>query len=535
MSILELYQVNKMLGDRLLLTVDHLRVNAHERIGIVGRNGVGKSILLQMIAGEIEYDEGSISSHAKLAVIPQQKESDLPKSGGEITTIYIQQALRETTQLLLADEPTTHLDVATIEYVEQQLLRYTGAILLVSHDRAFLDRICTHIWEFENQKITVYKGNYSDYEAKKHLEKRQQEMKHQEYLSKVSQLETALQKRSQLANNLQKAPSKRMSTSETRNWKMHKASQQKSIHRTMNAVQTRLNKLEKVEKPTEMATVKLDVLHPATRKNQFVIIADRLVAEMAGRPLWAEASFQIKWGEKVALLGANGSGKSTLLKKIVGRDSDIQLAGTRIGYFSQNLDVLTLDKTILENVKETSRQTEQTVRDVLARLLFKQDAIYKTVRVLSGGEKVKVALAKIMVSDIDMMILDEPTTYLDTLTIQALEDLLTSYQGTVLFASHDRRFVSKVATKIMEISQQSITTFDGTYEDYMEYQQKKASEKDVVKDYVEELLQVEMQITEILYKLGITDKGEKATIQEQERHYQALLKQRARLKNLIGK
>src|SRR5699024_3615688 len=238
------------------------------------------------------------------------------------------------------------------------------------------------------------------------------------------------------------------------------------------------------------------------------------------RILWKETSFHVRGGDKIAILGKNGTGKTTLLKKIMNESEGITLSpAIKIGYFSQNLDVLDENKSILENVSETSKQDETFIRTVLARLHFYRDDVHKKVEVLSGGERVKVSFAKLFVSEINTLLLDEPTNVLDIVAMEALEDLLQNYEGTVLLVSHDRRFLQNIASRILTIENKRITLFEGTYQELKAYVPRKADPNE------DELQVIETKITEVLSKLSI-DPSE-----ELDQEFQHLLAQKKELKN----
>uniref|UniRef100_UPI0030158DBF ATP-binding cassette domain-containing protein n=1 Tax=Oceanobacillus massiliensis TaxID=1465765 RepID=UPI0030158DBF len=285
------------------------------------------------------------------------------------------------------------------------------------------------------------------------------------------------------------------------------AKKQKKLHKTAKAIETRLEKLEAVEKVKEHTPIKMSLPNQEKIAGRIVIRAEDAKADLADRTLWRPASFHIKGGDKVAILGRNGVGKTTLIKKIIAGDQNISISpALKIGYFSQNLDVLETEQTILQNVSVTSEQDETLIRTVLARLHFYQDDVYKKVNVLSGGERVKVAFAKLFVSDVNLSILDEPTNFLDIEAVEALENLLEDYEGTILVVTHDRRFIQSIANRILSIENNEITLFDGSYEAFTNYKpEQEASSLE------QELLLIETKITEILSKLSIepTDSLEK--------------------------
>ena len=520
MILLEVNSLKVMIQDRMLLDVEKLQVGKEDRIGLVGRNGSGKSTLLEVISGKRVPEEGSVSQHGSVELLPQLKRTDTYKSGGEVTQEYINAAIARKSDLLLADEPTTHLDTKHIEWLEKKLKRWQGALVLVSHDRVFLDAICTKIWEIDEGKIKEYKGNYSAYAEQKELERKQHELAYEKYEKKKQQLQGALELKERKAARATKTP-KKVSASEASitGAKPYFAKKQKKLDKAAKAIETRLEKLEKVEKLRELPSIKMNLPNEESFKGRIILRVEKVGGVIGERVLWKPVSFTVKGGEKLAIIGPNGSGKTTLIKKILKGEKGILFTpAVRTGYFSQNIETLDVDKTILENVSSTSVQTESFVRTVLARLHFFRDDVYKEVNVLSGGERIKVALAKLFVSDINTLILDEPTNFLDLESVEALESLLQEYEGTILFVSHDRRFIEKVGTKILAIENSEIQIFDGTYEEYKNYEPQE--ERD---DLAEQKLLIETKITEVLSRLSIEPS------EALDREFQALLAEKRKI------
>lgn len=522
MLLLEGHSIKYYVQDRLLLNLASIKIESHERIGLVGRNGAGKTTLLKMISGELSIEEGTITTYSSVQLVPQIKRTDMTKSGGEITQNYLQDALNHYPGLLLLDEPTTHLDLERIEWLEKKLKDYQGGLIIVAHDRVFLDRLCTSIWEINDGTITVYKGNYSDYIEQKELERNQQQTAFEKYEKEKQQLEAAIQEKEVKAQRATKKP-KNLSASDARRKgaKPYYANKQKKLRKTASAFETRLEQLEEVKKREELPELKMDVLQDDIIQNQVIIRTEQISGEMEGHTLWNPIDFYIRSGEIVAVIGQNGVGKTTLLKNIINKKEGITISpAVKIGYFSQDLRILDEKKTILENIQLSSKQNETFIRTVLARMHFRGDDVYKKVDVLSGGEKVKVALSKIFLSDVNVLVLDEPTNFLDVYSLEALEELLQNYQGTIIFATHDRMFIQKIATKILEISNQEITIFDGTYKEYME------QENNLIQDSNEdELLLLETKISDVLSRLSVEPS------EELEAEFQTLLKEKQKFMN----
>ena len=519
MLLLEANHITRYVQDRLLFEFKHLEIHSGDIIGLVGWNGSGKTSLLEILSGIKEPDGGTIHRYDSCLLLPQLKETTSTKSGGEITQAAIDRCVAKKPAVLLADEPTTNLDTNHIEKLESTFKRWQGALVIVSHDRAFLDVLCQKVWELSDGSLSEYKGNYSAYKAQKDLEIKQQQEAYDEYVKKKKQLEQALQLKDQQAERATKKP-KNLSGSEinAKGAKPYFAKKQKKLYQERKAMESRIEQLEKVDKVWESSPIKMDIPEAETLNGRIILRLADVTAYAGNRTLWEHASIDITSGDKVAIIGPNGSGKTTLIRKIMQKDIGITLSpAVRIGYFSQNLDILNTDASILENVMETSIHDKTLIRIVLARLRFFRDDVHKKVNVLSGGERVKVAFARIFLSDINMLILDEPTNFLDIDTMEALEGLLKNYEGTLLFVSHDRRFIDQIATRIVSIDNQKLNVFNGTYQAYKEYVPQTGHPLE------DDLLVLEAKISEVLGKLSIDPSD------ELEAHFQELLSQKKHL------
>lgn len=510
------------MGIRELLNIENLQVQAGKRIGLVGKNGSGKTTLFRILMNELDADIGQFSVDGRMSLLPQLKPTETSKSGGEVSQDYIVRILNEAPGILLADEPTTNLDTSHVEWVEKKLKEFQGTVLLISHDRTLLDSVCDTIWELSDGEITEYSGNYSDYVIQKENEKNHQQKEYKKYQQKKEQLENAIVHKEGQAQRATKAP-KNLSSSEARDASgvnPYFQKLQKGLHQSLKSLETRLKKLEEVEKPEEDSPIKMTLPNERSFKNKTVVRAEKVAGEISNQKLWNPTTFFLKGGDKVGIIGPNGSGKTTLLKKILDEsDSDIYLSpAVKVGYFSQNMDVLDADNTIIENVKKESKQSETLIRTVLARLGFTGNDVYKRINVLSGGERVKVSLAKLFVSDSNTLMLDEPTNYLDIYALEALEELLQEYEGTILFVSHDRQFISSIATKILAFENGELESFEGSYKEFES--RDSSTERDTT---AEELMKVELEITNVMTKLGdpMIEKEDKEAI---EIKFQELLK-----------
>lgn len=488
MAWLELNQIKHSVRERTLFEADHLTIEPGDRIGLVGTNGSGKTTLLNIIKGNTQPESGTVNRQKSISLLPQIKEAIGTKSGGEVTASTIISVLNEKSGILLADEPTTHLDIEHVDWLEKEILAYQGAYIIVSHDRDFLDKTCNQIWEISHERITEYAGNYSTYKEEKQKERRQQQVSYDAYKKKEKQLLEAVEKKKNKADKI---------TDESKHFYFRKKAQK--LYKTAKSIDMRIDQLEKVDKPEEPETIKMTIPNSREFINKYIMRVTDFSVQVPKKSLWRPTTFFIKGGEKIAIVGQNGSGKTTLVQHIIhGSEGIEKTPAMKIGYFAQNLSNLKEKKTILENVAEGSVQTETLIRIVLAQLLFKQEEVYKPVHVLSGGERVKVALAKLIVGDYNTLVLDEPTNFLDIKAIEALETLLSAYEGSVLFVTHDRRFMNQIADRLLIIDNKQIKSFEGTYR---EYQLSGHSEK--MTSIEEDLMRTENEIATVLGKISI--------------------------------
>lgn len=494
MLLLNAGNIKKYYADRLILDVDDLKIYTGDRIGIVGANGSGKTTLMDILSGCIEPDEGYVKRYCELAYIRQfekerrgkvegklLKEFELDRklqrdglSGGERTRLKIVEAFSKDNVLLFADEPTSNLDYKGIELLTQKLDRL-DSFVIISHDRSLLDKLCTHILEIRDGKVRMYNGNYTFYRQQYKMDQDRAADEYKKYISEKTALESAIANRAKRAKKMRKAP-KRMGNSEARLHTRTANEKQEKLHNAANSLVTRLEKLEAKEKPRELPSIKLDFSLTNPPENRFIITCEKLSFNYDTVPVFEDAGFSLYNGVKTALWGENGSGKTTLLNLIsesynnIGHSNISIVPKAKIAYFRQGFENLVPQETVLENVMRDSVQQETVARIILARLLIQGDAVYKRVEVLSGGEKIKVAFAKIFVSNANVLLMDEPTNYLDMQSIEALENVLKEYEGTVLFVSHDRAFVNNVADRLLLIKDRRIEAFDGKLDEYEEYE-----------------------------------------------------------------
>ena len=369
-------------------------------------------------------------------------------SGGQKTRVALGRLLLSKPDIILLDEPTNHLDMDSIAWLETYLLNYPGAVFIVSHDRYFLDKVATKIVEIDNGKVSSFTGNYSAYSEKKALIRKaayqaylnqQQEIKHQEEVIA----------------------------------KLKSFNREKSIRRAESR-EKMLDKMEVLEKPIEIDNSMKISLKPRITSGNDVLTVEGLGKSFPPLTLFEDLNFSIKRGERVAIIGNNGTGKTTILKilnQIVPADTGCFHLGSKvhIGYYDQEHHVLHNEKTIFEEISDDfPKLTNTEIRNLLAAFLFTGDDVFKPIQALSGGEKGRVSLAKLMLSEANFLILDEPTNHLDITSKEILEEALSNYEGTVLYVSHDRYFINKTATRILDLTNQKLVNYIGNYDYYLE-------------------------------------------------------------------
>ena len=530
--ILACHNINKSFGEHVIVHDGSFHIEEREKAALVGINGAGKSTILKMIMGEEPLDGGDVilakgktigylaqhqdllpgstiyeevrSARADIFALESQirsveeelkhlsgdalkerldtynrlqsefeakngyaceseitgvlkglgfTEDDFSKltdtlSGGQKTRVSLGKLLLTKPDVLLLDEPTNHLDLNSVSWLETFLMNYPGAVFIVSHDRYFLNRVVTKVVEIEHGEIRTYLGNYKAYSAKKQ-QIRDAQLK--EYL------------------NQQREIRHQQAVIE----KLRSFNREKSIRRAESR-EKMLEKISPVEKPAETVQEMHLTLEPAYTSGNDVLSVERLSKQFDGQILFRDVSFEIKRGEHVAVIGDNGTGKTTLLKilnQVIRADSGSFTLGAKvkIGYYDQEHHVLHDEKTIFEEISDDYPSLNNTqIRNTLAAFQFTGDDVFKEIRSLSGGEKGRVSLAKLMLSEANFLILDEPTNHLDITSKEILEEALNSYSGTVLYVSHDRYFINQTASRILELVNQTFVNYIGNYDYYLE-------------------------------------------------------------------
>ena len=455
--ILNISNLSKSYVGQSVLKEVSFHLEEKEKAAIVGINGSGKTTLLRCILGIEEADEGGIafSKDKKMAYLAQQH-ADMEQedeeyeslSGGQKTKKRLEEILMEKPDLLILDEPTNHLDIGSIQWLEKVLKRYDGAVLLVSHDRYFLDKIVTKVIDLERGKARMYLGNYTAYAEKKKMIREAERKAYENQQAEIKHQEAVIEKLKQF-------------------------NREKSIKRAESREKL-LSKVERLEQPEDLQNEMRLLFMPREASGNDVLIAKDLGKSFDGKRLFSHGTFSIQRGEHVAVIGDNGTGKTTLLKILNGLiqadEGEFRLGSkVKIAYYDQEHAVLHMEKTLFDEIQDTYPDMNNTrVRNVLAAFLFTGDDVYKKVGDLSGGERGRVSLAKLMLSDANFLILDEPTNHLDIQGKEVLEEAIRNYEGTVLYVSHDRYFINQTATRIMELFSNRFDNYIGNYDYYLE-------------------------------------------------------------------
>ena len=474
--ILNISNLSKSYVGQSVLKEVSFHLEEKEKAAIVGINGSGKTTLLRCILGIEEADEGGIafSKDKKMAYLAQQH-ADMEQedeeyeslSGGQKTKKRLEEILMEKPDLLILDEPTNHLDIGSIQWLEKVLKRYDGAVLLVSHDRYFLDKIVTNVIDLERGKARMYQGNYTEYVEKKKMIREAERKAYENQQAEIKHQEAVIEKLKQF-------------------------NREKSIKRAESREKL-LSKVERLEQPEDLQNEMRLLFMPREASGNDVLVAKDLGKSFDGKRLFSHGTFSIQRGEHVAVIGDNGTGKTTLLKILNGLiqadEGEFRLGSkVKIAYYDQEHAVLHMEKTLFDEIQDTYPDMNNTrVRNVLAAFLFTGDDVYKRVGDLSGGERGRVSLAKLMLSDANFLILDEPTNHLDIQGKEVLEEAIRNYEGTVLYVSHDRYFINRTATRIMELFSNRFDNYIGNYDYYLEKKEDVRSygdslQKDVVQN-----------------------------------------------------
>lgn len=546
MLLLELENIKKYFGDRLLFDIEELRINEGERIGIVGVNGCGKTTLMNIITGNQDIDEGKVNIYCDYSYISQFGEENFKDhefqgyfklggkneykdflSGGEKLRLKISKALSENKPLLLADEPTTNVDIKGIEILEEEFQKFRGAILLISHDREFLDKVCTRIIEIEDKTIKEYEGNFTAYINQKEENFKRRSFEYNQYVSEKKRLNEIIIDTKEKSRSVRKAP-RRFGNSEARLCKMGDQKAKKNLDNKAKAIKSRLDRLEVKEKPKEVKRPIFDVNLRTPIHSKKVIQGKDITIGYGEKNLIEDSSFSIKKNKIIGFIGENGCGKTSLIKAILDSDNGNIKCGEmtlskaiKIGYFAQDLTILNEDRTLIQNIMDSSIYDETLVGISLVRMGFSREDFKKKAGVLSGGERVKASLCKIFTSDFNVLILDEPTNYLDIYAMEELEDTLKNLEITILIVSHDRRFLSNICDGFLIIKDGKLIEFNGTYDEYVKFKNKPITQE-INKDY---RIILENKLSEVISLISIeTAKGNKKDIEELDAQYNEIVR-----------
>lgn len=473
--MIDINNINKSIGGKSLLQIGQLKLGGKEKVGLIGDNGVGKTTLLRILSGLDKEYTGIINVSIDIQYrVDEMEQKDYSKarlkegdhySPGELQRLKLNHLLENENSFLLMDEPTSHLDIHQIEKLMEGLNNRKFGFLMISHDRNFINQTCNKIIEIVNGKIEVYNGNYSFYLEEKMKRTKFLQKEYKKYVDEKKRLENLASNIQEKSSKLKTAP-KRMGNSEARLHKMGGQENKKKLDKQAKAVRTRIEKLETREKPVKELSILLTAPENKRIYSKILMQAEDLNKAYGEKVLFNHAKFEIRNSTKTALIGENGSGKTTLLKMVL-RQEDIWVhPHLRIGYYSQMEEILRLEKSVLENIIESSIYDQSMTRIILARLGFKTEAVHKTVGVLSDGERAKVKLAKILTSNYNFLVFDEPTNYLDIRAIEALEDLLSGYDRPLLFVTHDVHFINKIADNLLIIKDKKLISFKGNLEEY---------------------------------------------------------------------
>ena len=467
-------------GERKLFDLERLRVYEGDRIGLVGMNGSGKTTLLRVLSGELQPEEGTVKRFctpfcfrqfadagetsaspealSRLGVSSLQGQETV--SGGEAERLRLAELFSEDRAFLLLDEPTSNLDREGIRLLDERLGN-VRTMILISHDRTLLNHQCNRILEIEQGTVREYDGNYDDYTWQKEQARTRAMTEYEQYTEEMNRLQNVYRQKKEKARQVAKKPRGKSSSDikvqEFTASHRSPASKAQMLERSARNIQQRMDHMEVKEKPRELPVIRPDFRLTDPPQNRIILQAEHLsFAYPDGKVIFDDAAFRLDRGSRAAVLGPNGAGKTTLFRLIREGEMIRAVPKARFGFFHQDLSGLKENDTVLESVMRESVQKEGVARSVLAQLLFSARDIRKPVRVLSGGEKIRLCFARLFTSAANVLVLDEPTNYLDIPSVEALERLFRDYEGTMLFASHDEAFVDAVATERMRITGRKI-------------------------------------------------------------------------------
>lgn len=493
MQLLNLRDVVFGFADRILFSIPQLDIYSGERIGLIGENGSGKSTLLRLLIGDLEPEQGVIQRFGDWQLLrqfddaftaDQISETDIAvwgiadiwhretetMSGGEKMRSRLAKTFHTPGDILLLDEPSSNLDLEAIEQLSGMLYGLE-TFLLISHDRALLDEHCTRILDIREGRLYDYPGSYQAYTQWKAADLERRQFEYEQYLEEKRRLESVATDLKRRSHQVTKRPHG-LSASEAKQRDFIATSRSydgksRSLASAAKHNERRIEQLEVKEKPEQTQVIRPDFSLTDPPRNRIVAeSSDLSLAFDTDRKIFDEAAFQLKGNVRTALTGPNGSGKSCFCKMLCdGSDMIRTVPKARFGFFRQEMEWIDMRKTVLENVRIHSCQNETVDRSVLARMGFPQRRVHQLASTLSGGEQIKLSFAMLFVSAANVLVLDEPTNFLDIPSMEAIESLLLDYEGTLLFVSHDRHFVDHLADEIWQIEDGKIR-ISKTAEDY---------------------------------------------------------------------
>ena len=485
MLALKLTDIDFSYGSRKIIKVGSLSINEDEKVGLIGPNGCGKSTLLDIIAGRIDASPGSAKRYmdvsycdqagspklrpsARLLSIFKAQEGLINPSGGERMRYKLASAFTPGKGILILDEPTTNLDLDGILQLRDSIFEWEGPVLLVTHDAALLSETCERMLSIRDCKLEDFCGGYDEWISNLRLQEKSRINEYDEYLRQKRHLLGALRQAHSSAKQVKTTPS-RMGNSEAR---LHKAEAKESsekLAKKASAILSRLERLKAVRRPKPDRELSMAFAKPSDSLPRFAAVAREIGLNAGKRRLLETASFDLPTGSKTCLLGPNGCGKTSLLIKMAEFPEAIVAKGIKLALMRQDLTNLSGAHSALENVMMTSNRTEPFVRTVLAGLRITGDMVHTPVGAMSGGERMKVELARLMMSGADMLLLDEPSNHMDIESGGALGEVLRAWPGTLLMATHDRALIDAVSDRIIIWQGTKLLTYEGNYTDYMSF------------------------------------------------------------------
>lgn len=455
MTQLLLDQLSKTVAGQPLFTTDRLSAQTGDRVGIIGANGAGKTTLARIIAGQEADFTGTRQVTDTVVLVPQIAPTE-DKSGGQSMLARVRTALAQRPAILILDEPSANLDDQHQRWLNRTLQHFAGVLLVISHDRTLLQAVATTIWAVDDHHFSQYNGTFDAYETDKQRRTANATDAYRHEQRERHDLQLAAQKRREKANRVRKG-GRNLSAAERGNTKSLRERTAGKIERGAHAMLDRADRQVVTEKPHQAASIKLVATDLPPVQGKYLISASDLDLRRDGKLLLRRASFRIKPGERVALTGANGSGKSTLIDAILAHQPQTHLAASaRVGYFHQDMTELPTDRTVWATMARATTLDVNRTRQVMGAFGLTARFYDRLVGDLSGGERVKLQLLAILVSASNLLILDEPTNYLDLPALEALTDYLVGYPGTVLFVAHDQAFRQRVATRTLAVDHQRL-------------------------------------------------------------------------------